>query len=99
MCCALSYRTNYETDYQRGYGGVPLEAYRGGGERKKEMKVVIEDSRAAHFSLGACNYTCYVSYVSSSCFHTFSISNLACSDVYPIKAMISQSTCPTRTPP
>ena len=42
----------YESDYNAGYGSVPLEAYREGAEKKGKMKGIIEDSRAAHFQLG-----------------------------------------------
>jgi hypothetical protein len=45
-------KVHYETDYHRGYGNLPTEAYQASLMKKKEMKNVIEDSRACHFSLG-----------------------------------------------
>eukprot|EP00981_Chlorochromonas_danica_P013759 scaffold6837_cov171-Ochromonas_danica.AAC.6 len=42
----------YETDYHRGYGSLPPQAYGQAKAKKESMKAVIEDSRACHFSLG-----------------------------------------------
>jgi len=42
----------YMSDYQAGYGSVPLSAYREGFDKKSGMRAIIEDSRACHFSLG-----------------------------------------------
>lgn len=45
-------RVVYESDYHRGYGSLPTEAYVKSKDKKEGMRKVIEDSRAAHFSLG-----------------------------------------------
>lgn len=42
----------YQSDYQRGYGSLPNEAYFVSSDKKQNMKNIIEDSRACHFSLG-----------------------------------------------
>jgi len=42
----------YESDYQSGYGKVPLEAYRTAGANKAGMKASIAEARKCHFSLG-----------------------------------------------
>lgn len=45
-------KVNYQSDYNSGYGSMPLEAYRVSGDKKKGMRAIIEDSRSCHFSLG-----------------------------------------------
>lgn len=42
----------YQTDYNRGYGDIKLEAYNRGDEQKVKQKALILDSRSCHFSLG-----------------------------------------------
>lgn len=43
---------DYTSDYQRGYGSLPLEAYRYASDQKPHIHQVIEDSRRCHFILG-----------------------------------------------
>lgn len=45
-------KVSYESDYQRGYGSMPMEAYLAAGREKPGIRKIIEDSRACHFSLG-----------------------------------------------
>jgi hypothetical protein len=45
-------RVDYTSDYQRGYGSVPKDAYFKSTDKKEKMRAVIEDSRSCHFSLG-----------------------------------------------
>jgi hypothetical protein len=42
----------YESDYTRGYGSVPLEAYRARMDNAGGIKALINDARKCHFSLG-----------------------------------------------
>jgi hypothetical protein len=42
----------YESDYQRGYGSLPVGACFKDNDKKLGMKAIIEDSRACHFTLG-----------------------------------------------
>lgn len=42
----------YQSDYARGYGSVPVEAYKKSDESKANMRFIIDDSRSCHFSLG-----------------------------------------------
>lgn len=42
----------YESDYHRGYGSLPAEAYSMTHTKKKDIRQIIDDSRACHFSLG-----------------------------------------------
>ena len=43
---------HHQSDYQRGYGSMPIEAYRVSGSEKGRIREIINDSRACHFSLG-----------------------------------------------
>lgn len=45
-------KIDYQSDYNRGYGSLPLEAYKYAQAKQADMKMVIEDQRKAHFSLG-----------------------------------------------
>lgn len=45
-------KIEYQSDYNRGYGSLPLEAYKYAQSKKADMKSTIEDQRRAHFSLG-----------------------------------------------
>jgi len=45
-------KVSYQSDYNAGYGSVPMEAYKISGNKKAGMKAIIEDSRSCHFSLG-----------------------------------------------
>jgi len=45
-------KLSYQSDYQSGFGSVPIEAYKVSGNKKAGMKAIIEDSRSCHFSLG-----------------------------------------------
>lgn len=45
-------KVNYVSDYQSGYGSIPIEAYKSASTGKAGMKAVIEDSRSCHFTLG-----------------------------------------------
>lgn len=45
-------KVSYQSDYNSGYGSLPMEAYRVSGDKKAGMRAIIEDSRACHFSLG-----------------------------------------------
>ncbi len=45
-------KIKYETDNMRGYGSVPLAAYRERMENSSKMRAIIEDTRSCHYSLG-----------------------------------------------
>lgn len=45
-------KIEYISDYHRGYGSLPAEAYVHDAKKKQEMQAVVLDSRACHFSLG-----------------------------------------------
>lgn len=45
-------KVHYQSDYNRGFGSVPLDAYKPAPDKKTKMKAIIEDSRSCHFSLG-----------------------------------------------
>ncbi len=45
-------KINYQSDYNRGFGTVPLESYVAAPDKNQKMKAIIEDSRSCHFSLG-----------------------------------------------
>lgn len=45
-------KVDYVSDYHRGYGSLPAEAYVHDAKKRQEMQAVVLDSRAAHFSLG-----------------------------------------------
>jgi hypothetical protein len=45
-------KVQYQSDYSRGYGSVPKDAYIKTTEKKDKMRAIIEDSRSCHFSLG-----------------------------------------------
>lgn len=45
-------KVSYQSDYQSGYGSLPIESYRANLDKKSGMKAVIEDSRSCHFLLG-----------------------------------------------
>jgi len=45
-------KVSYVSDYNSGYGSMPMDAYRISGNKKAAMRGVIEDSRSCHFSLG-----------------------------------------------
>jgi hypothetical protein len=45
-------KVSYQSDYNSGFGSLPMEAYRVSGNKKAGMRAIIEDSRSCHFSLG-----------------------------------------------
>ncbi len=45
-------KVSYQSDYNSGYGSLPMEAYRVSSNKKASMRAIIEDSRSCHFSLG-----------------------------------------------
>jgi hypothetical protein len=45
-------KVDYTSDYHRGYGSLPVSAYKEAQTGKAHMRAVIEDQRGAHFSLG-----------------------------------------------
>jgi len=45
-------KTSYETDYNRGFGSVNMDAYRNKGDSKARMKETIDNARSYHFSFG-----------------------------------------------
>ena len=42
----------YKSDYQRGYGSVPLDSYRDAGRNRAGINASIAEARKCHFSLG-----------------------------------------------
>lgn len=45
-------KVTYQSDYNRGYGSVPLDAYRAGVDKKQQLKTLATESRRCHFTLG-----------------------------------------------
>jgi len=45
-------KVEYVSDYNRGYGSLPIEAYRGKMENAPAIAAHIADCRACHYSLG-----------------------------------------------
>lgn len=54
-------KVDYVSDYHRGYGSLPAEAYVHDAKKRQEMQAVVLDSRAAHFSLGKGTFTIFIS--------------------------------------